>query len=102
MTKEDAIKILEYTLECVDEETPKGANEAKAIPMAIEALKEGEWLEVDSFESEKHSVTDMWCSLCGKYASIVLPHGNKYVYDFCPNCGADMRASKKTEYEKAR
>ena len=39
MTREDAIKILEYTLYCVDEETPKGANEAEAIPMAIEALK---------------------------------------------------------------
>ena len=52
----------------------------------------GKWLEVDSFESEKHSVTDMRCSLCGKYASIVLPHGNRYVYDFCPNCGADMRS----------
>jgi hypothetical protein len=39
MTREEAIKILEYTLECVDEETPKGADEAEAIPMAIEALK---------------------------------------------------------------
>lgn len=39
MTREEAIKILEYTLECVDEETPKGANEAEAIPMAIEALQ---------------------------------------------------------------
>ena len=39
MTKNEAIKILEYALECVDEETPKGADEAEAIPMAIEALK---------------------------------------------------------------
>lgn len=39
MTREEAIKVLEYTLECVDEETPKGANEAEAIPMAIEALQ---------------------------------------------------------------
>ena len=53
----------------------------------------GKWLEVDSFESGTHSVTDMRCSLCGKYASIVLPHGNRYVYDFCPNCGADMRTT---------
>ena len=39
MTREEAIKVLEYTLECADRETPKGANEAEAIPMAIEALK---------------------------------------------------------------
>ena len=39
MTREEAIKVLEYTLECVDEETPKGASEAEAIPMAIEALQ---------------------------------------------------------------
>lgn len=38
MNREEAIKILEYTLYCVDEETPKGANEAEAIPMAVEAL----------------------------------------------------------------
>ena len=54
----------------------------------------GKWVEVDSFESEKHSVTDMRCSLCGKYASIVLPHGNRSVYDFCPNCGAKMEYYK--------
>ena len=39
MTNQEAIKTLEYALYCVDEETPKGANEAEAIPMAIEALK---------------------------------------------------------------
>ena len=39
MTREEAIKVLEYALECVDEETPKGANEVEAIPMAIEALQ---------------------------------------------------------------
>lgn len=39
MTKNEAIKVLKYTLECADRETPKGANEAEAIPMAIEALK---------------------------------------------------------------
>ena len=39
MTREEAIKILEYTLYCADTETPKGANEEEAIPMAIEALQ---------------------------------------------------------------
>ena len=62
----------------------------------IEALDRptGKWIEVDSFESEKHSVTDMRCSLCGKYASMVLPHRTRCVYDFCPNCGAEMRGEE--------
>lgn len=51
----------------------------------------GEWIEVDCYESEKHSVTDMRCSLCGKYASVVLPHRTRCVYNFCPNCGAKMK-----------
>ena len=56
----------------------------------VDTRPTGEWIEVDSFESEKHSVTDMRCSLCGKYASMVLPHRTRCVYDFCPNCGAKM------------
>lgn len=53
MTREEAIKILEHTLYCVDEETPKGANEAEAIPMAIEALKREQ--------------PDEWCTDCTEY-----------------------------------
>ena len=56
--------------------------------------KTGKWVEVDCYESEKHSITDMRCSLCGKYASIVLPHRTRCVYNFCPNCGAKMRGEE--------
>ena len=60
----------------------------KELPSA--EPKTGKWVEVDCYGSEKHSVTDMRCSLCGKYASIVLPHRTRCVYNFCPNCGAKM------------
>ena len=53
MTREEATKVLEYTLECVDEETPKGADEAEAIPMAIEALS-----EKTSTIQEKHQLSE--------------------------------------------
>lgn len=70
----------------------------KLLNKAMAKLREtepriGQWIEVDCFESEKHSVTDMRCSLCGKYASIVLPHRTRCVYDYCPNCGARMKGS---------
>ena len=64
----------------------------ESLPSAEQ--KTGKWVEVDCYESEKHSVTDMRCSLCGKYASIVLPHRTRCVYNFCPNCGAKMRGEE--------
>ena len=54
---------------------------------------QGEWLEVTSWEAEHHSVTDMRCSICGKYASLVLPHKTRCLYDFCPFCGAKMKGA---------
>lgn len=56
----------------------------------IEPVRHGYWVEVKSWESEKHSVTDMRCNLCGKYASLVLPHKTKCTYKYCPFCGAKM------------
>lgn len=96
MTRNEAIEILtrERDEDIFGGYTPHRKKIHEAETMAIEALKDrpkGEWVEVDSFESEKHSVTDMRCNLCGKYAALVLPHGTKFVYPFCPYCGADMR-----------
>ena len=88
MTREEAIAVLTMQKSMVT----SGQACCKALDMAIEALSErtGKWIEVDCFESEKHSVTDMRCSLCGKYASVVLPHRTRCVYTFCPNCGTRM------------
>lgn len=56
--------------------------------------KTGEWVEVNSYESEHHSVTDMRCNICGKYSSVVLPHKTRFTYPYCPFCGAKMERSK--------
>lgn len=59
-------------------------------------VKHGKWQDVKRWECYTHSVTDMRCSVCHCYASRVLPHQIAYIYDFCPNCGADMRGRKET------
>ena len=63
-------------------------------------VKHGEWQEVNRWECSTHSVTDMKCSICHHYSSQVLPHKTTCTYDFCPNCGADMREWKKEEGRK--
>lgn len=57
---------------------------------SIEEPKTGHWVEVNSYESEHHSVTDMRCNICGKYSSVVLPHKTRFTYPYCPNYGAKM------------
>ena len=64
----------------------------------VEPVRHGQWVEIKSWESEKHSVTDMRCNLCGKYASLVLPHKTKCTYKYCPFCGAKMDGEEQ-EYE---
>lgn len=53
----------------------------------------GEWLEKEVFDSKKGKIRQ-WqsakCSVCGKY------HTTPYLYyfgnyNFCPNCGSEMR-----------
>lgn len=51
----------------------------------------GEWTEVEKSEHGGLSIVSMRCNQCRRYAYLVLPKGTKCVYDYCPNCGADMR-----------
>ena len=54
----------------------------KAIPAAdVAERKHGKW--IDSFADD--GFVNRNCSLCGQFVSI---YNN---YNFCPNCGADMR-----------
>ena len=58
----------------------------------------GEWQDKEVFnETDDDHIVDEWqsarCSVCGKY------HTTPYMYyfdnfNFCPNCGADMRKEK--------
>ncbi len=57
----------------------------------IEKRKTGKWEER---EVSSENVIDAWqsarCSVCGKYHT--TPHLYYFKgYNFCPNCGADMR-----------
>ena len=97
MTKDEAIKILEYTLYCADEETPKGANEAEAIPMAIEALKAEDvqgwiplkWHEITEEEREREGYPKDWvvhidCEMPCDEQEILVQTKSGYVrWDVC-------------------
>lgn len=84
MTREEAIYLLN-NLRSVAE-----GKEDEAVDMAIEALSTkiiyGEWQRVDEqsyFRKHYHKVC---CSVCHKQGS--------EKYNYCPNCGADMRGGE--------
>lgn len=84
-------KINEYECYSYDSEISRICELINDAPARdVEPVRHGQWVEVKSWESEKHSVTDMRCNLCGKYASLVLPHKTKCTYKYCPFCGAKM------------
>lgn len=77
MTRDEAIKVLS-NISTVGRLNGKHLI-IKALQMAIEALERqhGEWIESDFG----------WrCSICGN-TSVMWQR----TYNFCPNCGADMR-----------
>lgn len=79
MTREEAIEILSFYQNSLNN---WGADRiAKAFDMAIEALSErtGEWIDV---ENEPYCK----CSVCGSYIDNLDDN-----YAFCPRCGARMK-----------
>lgn len=65
---------------------------AKAIDIAIKALKSqkiGKWIEHEDWYDTYYE-----CSSCGEAFSLIegTPEDNEYNY--CPNCGADMRGEE--------
>ena len=74
--------------------------DAEPFDMAIEALerKHGEWLETsESIGWEEVGCAE--CSVCGK--TLVLGDYTmddiKFNYNYCPNCGSDMRERREDE-----
>ena len=60
-------------------------------------VKHGEWIERNVTQDRRDAKIPEWqsakCSVCGKY------HTTPYMYyftnyDYCPNCGADMRGDE--------
>ena len=94
MTREEAIKELSG-YEGVFIPPSRGRDEA--ITMAIKALTErtGEWLEAEvlseayDIEGVKTWGSKMQCDQCGFTHTAI--EGHMAQYNFCPNCGADMR-----------
>lgn len=79
--REDALKAMEWKW------AGKAAFDAvKAIPSAdVVERKKGKWVKG---VSENGATTALFCSVCH--------YENKHWYEwnFCPNCGADMRERK--------
>lgn len=57
------------------------------VPSAQPERKQGRWVNRSLNILYPESIRYI-CSVCGKYS---------YSYDFCPNCGADMRGEVKDE-----
>lgn len=61
---------------------------------SVQERKKGKWTEKEVIHNVKNIIIEEWqsarCSICGKY------HTTPYMYffdnyNFCPNCGAEMR-----------
>ena len=56
--------------------------------------KRGEWLERDVIDEPKGKHITQWqsarCSVCGRYHTTPYLYSFTH-YNFCPNCGVDMR-----------
>ena len=55
--------------------------------------KKGEWQDCEVIDIEDTTIEDVQsqrCSVCGRYLTTPYLYYFK-PYNFCPNCGADMR-----------
>ena len=78
-----------------------GLHMIKQLPSA-QPERKGKWIEkyVTGLDDEPNdtNIIDEWqgarCSVCGKYHT--TPYRYSFDnYNFCPNCGADMRGEEK-------
>lgn len=75
------------------EEGVKFANAVNKLPSVKQEQKTGHWIEEDMFDGDMA----YRCSECNElfWLESGTPKDNEY--NFCPKCGADMRADKESE-----
>jgi hypothetical protein len=54
-----------------------------------EEKPQGEWINREHYQVDEDGYDTMTCNKCG--VDVHLPRSDDY--DFCPNCGADMRGA---------
>ena len=81
----------------VDEYNGRSVEAIRKLPPAQPEQpepKRGEWLERDVIDEPKGKHITQWqsarCSVCGRYHTTPYLYSFTH-YNFCPNCGADMR-----------
>lgn len=87
MTREEALKYAKFRLECYSKGDGEYTEHGEFLVAAIKALQEPERKKGRWVEKEKYTFGIMYdCSLC---ENRILDNGHPWNY--CPNCGADMR-----------
>ena len=83
----DGSRLGDYRFVCDDNKVPEESQTADALHCEVYFniggwhTPHGEWIKEDEVHSK--------CSLCGfKYADY------RILFDYCPNCGADMRGDR--------
>ena len=100
MTREEAIGVLEDVRDAICENIPGSHPELdelkEAVQMAVNALEErktGKWIIQDNPGTGWYRVV---CSECDENVTSNIPMIGFFphcepLWDYCPNCGADMR-----------
>ena len=65
----------------------RSMNEEERTRFLEQIRPKGEWLFYPNIPK------DMYCSICGM--DFEINTDSKYLFNFCPHCGADMRGEKK-------
>lgn len=89
MTMDEAIRRIKAHKAIHKMDEPRAIYISEALDMAIEALerKRGKWEVYKDCEGKTRIIT---CNLCGWESGRYTWHN----YNFCPNCGAEMRGEE--------
>lgn len=64
--------------------------ELERLPSAPDSRQRGEWVEIKDYNGDVH----YQCDQCGNEFILIDGTPKENNYNFCPNCGADMRGDK--------